>query len=140
MGYGSKRSGQNNMVEWPFSSEKEYIDPFNELEASAIFTDPYGEEKVIPTFWAGGNVWRVRYASHKVGKHHFRTVCSDTSNSDLHAQEGNVEVIPYKGENPPLQHGLLKVSQDRKYSEHIDGKPFFWLSDTWWMELTKRLR
>jgi len=50
-----------------------------------------------------------------------------------------LKVIPYKGENPLFQHGPLRVSRDRRCLEHIDGKPFFWLGDTWWMGLTKRL-
>ena len=50
-----------------------------------------------------------------------------------------MEVLPYKGENPLFQHGPLRVSRNRRYLEHIDGKPFFWLGDTWWMGLTKRL-
>lgn len=136
----SKHSKQNCMVEWSFSSKKEYADPFNEVEVSAVFIEPGGEEKVVPAFWAGRNVWRVRYASYKVGKHYLRTVCSDTSNPDLHSQERSLEVIPYTGENPLFQHGPLKVSQDRRYLEHVGGKPFFWLGDTWWMGLVKRLK
>lgn len=135
----SNRSWQNCMVEWSFSSKKEYADPFNEVELSAVFTDPDGEEKVVPAFWAGGNSWRVRYASHKVGEHHFQTMCSDESNSDLHGQDGVLEVIPYKGDNPLFKHGPLKISENRRHLEHVDGTPFFWLADTWWMGLTKRL-
>ena len=36
--------------------------------------------------------------------------------------------------------GALSVSDDRRYLHHEDGTPFFWLGDTWWMGLTKRLR
>ncbi|MFQ6095441.1 MAG: DUF4038 domain-containing protein [Candidatus Bathyarchaeia archaeon] len=134
-----KHCRQNCVFECSFASRKEYADPFNEVELSAVVTDPEGEEKVVPAFWAGGNFWRIRYASHKVGRHHFRTICSDNSNPDLHDQEGILEVIPYKGDNRLFKHGPLRVSQDRKYMEHIDGTPFFWLGDTWWMGLTKRL-
>ena len=87
-----KRSWQNCMVEWTFSSKNEYADRLNEVELFAVFTDPGEEEKVVPAFRAGGNSWRVRYASHKVGRHHFRTVCSDKSNLDPEGQEGVLEV------------------------------------------------
>jgi len=136
----SRRSEQNYMVEWSFVSEKEYADPFNEVEMSVVFTGPDGEKRVIPAFWASGNAWRVRYASHKVGRHYFYTVCSDESNSSLHSQEGSVEITAYSGRNLLLRHGPLGISQNRKHLEHIDGKPFFWLGDTWWMGLTSRLR
>jgi len=134
-----KRSMQNRTVEWVFSSGKEYADPFNEVELGAVFIDPDGEESFVPAFWAGGNFWGIRYASHKLGKHCFRTVCSDTSNPDLHGLEGILEVIPYMGENTLLQHGPLRVSRDKRYLEHIDGEPFFWLGEAWWMGLVKRL-
>jgi len=127
------------MTEWIFPSKKEYADPFNEVEMSAIFTDPDGEEKIVPAFWLGGSFWGVRYASHKIGRHSFQTICSDESNSSLHGQEGILEIIPYKGDNSLYKHGPLKVSRNQKYLEHIDGTPFFWLGDTWWMGLTKRL-
>jgi hypothetical protein len=134
-----KRSWQNHVVELSFSSRKEYADPFNEVELSAVFTDPDGEEKIAPAFWAGGNFWGLRYASHKIGRHRFQTVCSDESNMDLHDREGIIEITPYKGDNPLFRHGRLRVSKNRKYLEHVDGTPFFWLGDTWWMGLTKRL-
>ncbi|MEM2960865.1 MAG: DUF4038 domain-containing protein, partial [Candidatus Bathyarchaeia archaeon] len=104
-----------------------------------IFVDPDGEEIVVPAFWLGGNFWGISYSSHKIGRHYFKTMCSDKSNSSLHEQEGILEIIPYKGDNPLFKHGPLKVSRDRRFIEHIDGTPFFWLGDTWWMGLTKRL-
>jgi len=135
----SRRSEQNCMVEWSFLSKKKYNDPFNEVELSAVFTDLDGMEKTVPAFWAGGEVWRLRYASSKVGKQHFRLKCSDKSNLDLHGREGSLEVSPYRGKNPLFGHGPLRLSSDRRYLEHIDGEPFFWLGDTWWMSLSKRL-
>jgi hypothetical protein len=126
------------MVEWILSSRKEYTDPFNDVEVSAVFTDPHGEEKVVPAFWSGGNFWGIRYASHRVGRHHFCILCSDKSNSDLNNQKGTVEILPYMGDNPLLKHGPLRISQSRTHLEHADEEPFFWLGDTWWMGLTKR--
>jgi len=134
-----ERSEQNCVAEWSFSSKKEYADPFGEVEVSAVFDDPDGEEKTVPLFWASGSLWRVRYASDRLGEHRFQTVCSDESNEGLHGQEGSLEVVPYSGHNPLLKHGPLRISNDRRYLEHADGKPFFWLGDTWWMSLCKRL-
>ena len=33
----------------------------------------------------------------------------------------------------------LKVGADGRHFQHADGTPFFWLGDTWWMGLCKRL-
>ncbi|MBC7319132.1 DUF5060 domain-containing protein, partial [bacterium] len=67
---------QNCIIEWSFESERSYKDPFSEVDVSAVFTEPDGEEKLIPAFWAGGNIWKIRYASPKIGRHKFRTICS----------------------------------------------------------------
>ena len=129
-------SMQNCVMEWSFHSGKGYQDPFNEVEVSVAFTEPDGKEKVVPSFWSGGNSWRVRYASSLVGRHRYRTICSDTSNSGLHGKEGEFEVTPYHGDNPLFMHGRLKKSN--RHLEHVDGTPFFWLGDTWWMGFCKR--
>jgi len=131
---------QNCTSEWGYCSGRGYTDPFNDVQLSVIFTEPDGKQRRVPAFWAGQQTWRVRYASPKVGEHQYQTICSDESNPDLHGQEGMLEVSPYEGENPLLVHGALTVSADRRHFEHADGTPFFWLGDTWWMGLCKRLR
>jgi len=130
---------QNQTAEWSFKSNKSYQDPFNELELSARFTSADGEEKLVPAFWAGGKNWRVRFASPLAGKFHFRTVCSDPSDSGLHDHEGDFKVACYNGSNPLYRHGPIRVAADKRHFEHLDGTPFFWLGDTWWMGLCKRM-
>lgn len=131
---------QNCMTEWSFSSGKRYQDPFNEVEMSVVFTGPDGEKKEIPAFWAGDYVWRVRFATPVVGRHHYETVCADTKNPDLHGQKGEIEITPYDGNNSLFQHGPLRVEKNGHYLEHIDGTPFFWLGDTWWYGLVREFR
>ncbi len=131
---------QNCAGEWSYSSGKSYADPFNEVELDIVFTDPAGANLTAPAFWAGGQTWRVRFAPRTVGDYRFRTVCSDQGNPDLHGQEGELIVTPYTGDNPLLKHGPLRVGPSRRHLEHLDGAPFFWLGDTWWMGLCHRLR
>jgi len=134
---------QNCLTEWSFASGKTYADPFNDVTLDVVFTCPDGETQTVPAFWAGENVWRVRYAAAQVGAHRFRTVCSDADNADLHGREGVVEVAPYVGQFdklPYIKHGPLRVSENRRYLKHRDGTPFFWLGDTWWMGLCQRLK
>ena len=130
----------NRMVEFPFESAKTYQDPFNELTLDVVFTDPAGTQRRVPAFWAGGQSWKVRYSSRLTGNHRFQTECSDTSNSGLHGVRGELTVTPYTGKNPLLLHGAIQVAQDRRHFAHADATPFFWLGDTWWMGLVKRLR
>lgn len=131
---------QNCVVEWPYHSGKTYSDPGNEVELEVLFTGPDGTEQRVPAFWAGEHTWRVRFAPRQVGVYHYQGLCSDEGNPDLHGVQGTLEVAPYEGDNPLFRHGSLRVAVNRRYLEHADGRPFFWLADTWWMGLCRRLR
>ncbi|MFN0166120.1 MAG: DUF4038 domain-containing protein, partial [Bryobacteraceae bacterium] len=130
----------NCPMEWAFTSAKAYANPFAEVELDVLVRDPDGAEQRVPAFWAGGPTWRVRYSPAKAGVHTWRTVSTDTANSGLHGQQGVLEAIPYEGANPLYRKGPVRVARDRRHFEHADGTPFFWLGDTWWMGLVKRLR
>ena len=129
----------NVMVEIPLRAARPHADPFNELTVDAVFTEPGGATERVPAFWAGGELWKVRYASATYGRHPFRTECSDASDTGLHGITGEVEITPYHGRNPLYQHGPLRVAADHRHLESADGTPFFWLGDTWWMGLCHRL-
>jgi hypothetical protein len=127
------------VTEWTLRAGKAYGDPFNDVTLDAVFTGPDGSEQVVPGFWAGEDLWSVRFASPVTGTYRFRTVCSETGDAGLHGREGGVEIFPYRGDNPLYLHGPVRVAANQRYLEHADGTPFFWLADTWWMGLTKRL-
>ncbi len=136
----TKYATQHNATQWSYSSQKAYKDPFNEVELDVIFTDPQGREQRVPAFWAGEQTWSVRFAPHLLGRYAYRTLCSDSSNSDLHNRSGSLEAVPYGGQNLLYQHGPLRVASNQRHLEHADKTPFFWLGDTWWMGFCKRLR
>ncbi|HEX4645975.1 MAG TPA: DUF4038 domain-containing protein [Verrucomicrobiae bacterium] len=129
----------NEMVEWSLVSQKSYTDPFNEIELDVIVTTPDGGHLKVPAFWAGGQTWRMRYASSRCGTHSFVTVCSDRRNSSLDGIKGVIEIKPYAGTNAFFLHGPVRVAADKKHFEHADGTPFFWLADAWYMGLCRRL-
>jgi hypothetical protein len=126
-------------TEWAYESGKQYSDPFNQVEVDAIVTLPSGGEERVPAFWGGDSSWRVRYAPAAPGLYKIRSACSDTANHDLHGQAMTLDVHPYAGSNPHYKHGVLKADTDQRHFQHADGTPFFWLGDTWWMGLCKRL-
>jgi hypothetical protein len=133
------KTESNVMVEFSFTAQNQHDDPFNTVTLDATFTDPNGKTFRVPAFWAGTDKWKVRYASPTVGTHRFRTQCSDTHDRGLHEQTGAVEIKPYAGDNPFFKHGPIQVAADKRYLQHADGTPFFWLADTWWMGLCHRL-
>jgi len=130
---------QNVAIEWGYSSGKTYADAFNDVEMDVVFRHSGGGEWRVPCYWAGEQEWRVRFAPPEPGSYTYRSMCSDAGNADLHGVDGRLEATPYDGQNPILRHGPLRVSADHRYLEHRDGAPFFWLGDTWWMALARRL-
>jgi hypothetical protein len=129
----------NCVTEVTLTSEKSYPNPFMDVTLDALITAPDGRQLKVPAFWAGGNEWRFRYASGSVGMHTWRTECSDPENPQLHGVEGKIEVVAYRGENPLYRHGPIQVAEDHRHFAHADGTPFFWLGDTWWKGLCKRM-
>jgi Protein of unknown function (DUF4038)/Domain of unknown function (DUF5060) len=133
------RTEANVPVEITMTAKADRADPFNEVTLDVIFVDPRGRELRVPAFWAGGRTWKARYASPLTGAHSFRSECSDGSDAGLHGLAGSVEVASYSGTNPLFTHGPLRMAANRRFLEHADGTPFFWLGDTWWMGLCSRL-
>jgi hypothetical protein len=128
-----------NPVELTFQSARAHADPFNDVELDVEVAPPSGQRLTIPAFWSGGQTWRARFAGHEIGLHRWRTVCSDEHDGGLHGIEGAVDVSPYEGENPLYRRGPLRIAANGRYLEHRDGTPFFWLADTWWLGLCRRL-
>jgi len=126
--------------QWNLVSAATYANPFAEVELNAVIARPRQATWRVPGFWAGGNKWAFRFAAPAPGAYTFRTECSDASNKGLHGRVGSFKVVAYRGDNPLYRHGRLRVAASRQHFEHADGKPFFWLGDTWWMALTDRLR
>lgn len=128
------------VVEFSLTGIRRHDDPYNTLDVDVIFTAPDGAKLRVPAFWAGGNVWRVRFAASQPGLYTFESVCSDPGDTGgLQGVSGTLEATLYDGDNPLLTHGRVRVASDARHFEHEDGAPFFWMGDTWWMGLSSRL-
>ena len=129
----------NRVVEVTCVSGKTYRNPFVQIELDAIIAGPNGAQARVPAFWAGDNRWCFRYASSIPGVYTWKLVCSDASNSKLHGMTGKIEVVPYRGGDVLYLHGPIRVASNQRHFEHVDGSPFFWLGDTWWKCLCRRM-
>ncbi len=130
---------RNKVIELTFASGAIYQDPFNDVDFATVFTGEDGVQYKVPGFWAGNNLWKVRFSSHTPGHFNFRTTCNRPSDTGLHGQTGGIDVLEYSGDNALYKHGPVVVSDNKRHFTHQDGTPFFWFADTWWMGLTKRL-
>jgi len=126
----------NVPTELSLAAAGRYGEP-SELAVDVIFSGAGGEWRV-PAFWAGGNTFRVRFAPPAPGRYHYQVI-SRPEDAGLHGQVGELEAVPYEGQCELYRHGRLRVAASRRTLEHADGTPFFWLGDTWWMGLTRRL-
>lgn len=133
------RTEANVPVEVSFTAQRSHAGLPNEVVLDVVFNEPDGTTRRVPAFWLGGSDWKVRYASATPGVHRWRSECVDQQDAGLHGLTGTVEVVPYVGDNPLFKHGPVRIAADRRHFMHADGTPFFWLGDTWWMGLTKRL-
>lgn len=135
MSIARKSSG---FVEFDFTAEKAYDDPFCDIELNASVNDG-AMTYSVPGFWDGGNCWKIRFPGYLPGHYRMVTSCSNTGDEGLHGVKVEFAIEPYTGNNPLFVHGGLKVSPDRRHFVHADGAPFFWLGDTWWMAFCSRM-
>ncbi|MCA9410234.1 MAG: DUF4038 domain-containing protein [Candidatus Omnitrophica bacterium] len=133
------KAQRNCVTEIRWESAREYSDPYNQIELDVEITKPSGKTLKQPAFWNGGKNWMARVAIDELGEATYRTVCSDSADTGLQNQTGKIEVSEYVGSNPLFQKGRLQISEDKTHFVYSNGDPFFWIGDTWWMGLCKRL-
>lgn len=127
------KAEQWKAIEITLTSTKQYSDPFNDVDISAVFSGPNHTIITRPGYWDGGNTWKVRFAPTTTGMWTYRVVASNPSDSGLNNQIGQVWSQPYKGDLAIYKHGFLKAGEGDKYLRYADGTPFFYLGDTHWI-------
>ncbi|MFH1718566.1 MAG: DUF4038 domain-containing protein [Planctomycetota bacterium] len=118
--------------EQKFTSSKAYDNSVQEAKVEVEFTAPSGTKRTLFAFWDGGRLWRVRFSPDEPGGWTYKASCSDKANAGLDGQSGSFQCVKYQGDNPLLRHGELRLAGNRRFIEHADGTPFFWLADTVW--------
>ena len=129
---------QWSVFETSFESDRTYSNAFMDVEVNVVFSKR-DKQWTMPAFWRGDKKWTVRFAPPAQGDYKYRVECTDKSNGGLNGKEQVLRVAEYNGTNSLVKHGFLRVSDDKRHFEHADGTPFFWLGDTWWKGLCKRL-
>jgi hypothetical protein len=127
------KTEQWKAAEITLTSTKSYSDPFKDVEISATFIGPDQTIITRPGYWDGGSTWKIRFAPTKPGMWTYRVTASDSTDTGLHNQVGQVLSQKYKGDLAIYKHGFLKVSNNGKYLSYADGTPFFYLGDSHWI-------
>ena len=123
---------QWSRFEQSFTSSKDYYNPAQQIKLNVEFTSPRGNKRTLPGFWDGGRSWRVRFSPDEQGGWTYKTTCTDQSNKGLNNRTGSFQCVKNNSELPLFRHGELRLSANKRYIEHNDGTPFFWLADTVW--------
>ena len=132
------RSGPGEVEQWKeiefsFTSDSQYDNPYTDVEFWMEFTGPDGSTIVRPGYWEKDNVWKVRFACPTDnGEWGWKSFASKTTDSGLHGKSGNFIAVAYKGDNPLIKNGLLKMSPGKRNIIHANGKTFLMIGDTPW--------
>ncbi len=129
----SCQSAISTWMRWEhtLTSTRHYADP-NSIELKVTYTGPNHQVIHGLGFYNGGNLFKIRCLFPAPGRWTWTTTCSDTNDAGLHCQAGFIDILPYSGSNPLYRHGLLRVSNNRRFLTYADGTPFLWIGDTPW--------
>ena len=107
-------------VDLSFSSTTAYANPFTGVTISAKFTGPGNTTLVVPGFYVGDSIWKIRFAPTKTGTWTYATSSND---ANLNAVTGNITCIANTQSNI---HGRLLVdSLNPHHFRYEDGTPYF---------------
>ena len=126
------------VLEITLQSDYEYLNPFNDVDVTAVFVGPNNEIINRPAFWDGNNCWKIRFAPTVEGKWRMRTISNQNKDKGIHDIKSTIICKPYSGNLDIYRHGFVKVSGNARYFIYNDSTPFFYLGDTHWLFVHER--
>lgn len=115
-----------------FSGAGWYANPYLEVTAEATLTEPNGRTtRMLPLFWDGGAVWKMRFAPDKVGKWTWVVKSSDPG---MHLLEGAFACVP-----SDLRGGLEPMPEAPRHFQYQNGERMWFMGDTAWAYVTDDL-
>jgi|GEM_PF-1293975 hypothetical protein len=107
-------------VDIQLSTKTAYANPFMDVNVQAKFSGPGNTSLTIPGFYAGNNVWKVRFAPTKIGSWTYTTTSGDAA---MNGQTGTITCTPNTQNNV---HGRLSVDPlNPHHFRYEDGTPYF---------------
>lgn len=103
-----------------FATDQNYGNPFMAVTLAATFSGPTGEKLVVPGFYAGGKMWKIRFSPVRQGKWSYVTQSSDVR---MNGKTGRLTCIANTNSHV---HGRLGVDPAKPYHfKYEDGTPYF---------------
>jgi len=116
------------------------LDPFLDVDVEATITRPDGSSLTVPCFWAGGSAYRFRVSPGMAGDFDYSFRVARGEAECVSAGPGRFTAIAAAESVALLQRGAPHVHASKRYLEHANGEPFFWLADSWWFAMCERIR
>ena len=109
--------------EWVLTLRHTYANPFVDLVVDAEFTAPSGARRVMPAFYDGADLWRVRFSPDEVGPWHVRARVAPAG--DRLDSQTCFEVTPRQ------TRGTLVATPGQGWGfAHTSGEPVLLFGDT----------
>jgi hypothetical protein len=103
-----------------------------------------GKTIIVPGFWDGSDIWKIRFAPPLQGTWKYETVSADRK---MNSKKGQLSVTGWTEEEleaNPTRRGFLIVNNEGerkgRYFTYSDGTPFLWIADTWWDWTNRRIQ
>jgi hypothetical protein len=127
--FGSDRVPVFSVYEVAVPASGDYGNPYVDLAAHAVISDPQGQEqRLAPLFWDGGKEWKFRFSPDKLGTWKW-TVKSPDAAQDGKSGSFVVERSARKGSIRPMK-------DFPRHFERQDGSRFWFMGDTAWAMFT----
>ena len=91
---------------------------------------------IVPGFWDGNKVWKIRFSAPEPGTWNYTTHSKDKG---LNGKKGTLSIVAWseaEKQQDPCRRGFIVVNDQSpragRYFIYADGTPFLWIGDTWW--------
>jgi len=127
-------------VELVFEAQRKYTNPYADVDVWVQLKGPNFDKKVYG-FWGGGSTFKVRVLADEPGTWKW-TSGSNQNDGGFKDKTGGFEAVARTEteiEENPNTRGLIRTNPQSPHSfMYADGKPFFFIADTWWAAMTWR--
>lgn len=103
-----------------------------------------GKTMIVPGFWDGNDIWRIRFAPSAAGIWKYETI---SVSRKLNGKKGQLKVEDWTEEEliaNPARRGFVIVNNEGerkgRYFTYSDGTPFLWIADTWWDWTNRKIK
>jgi len=122
---GMTKVKRRDVLELGFKSDTKYNNPFVDIIIDCIFKSPSNKEYVVPCFYNGEDMWKVRFSPNETGQWSYKT--SITPKNMSLESSGKFRVVEL---DKPVR-GFLKTCPGKYWGlMYESGEPAFIFGDT----------